>query len=57
MQGIASNASAGIYMIQEFKVYETVDKTQLNTLLKQAEELIKKMDSILSQRIHPNPVL
>ena len=42
MQGIASNASAGIYMIQEFKVYETVDKTQLNTLLKQAEELIKK---------------
>lgn len=29
-------------MIQEFKVYETVDKTQLNTLLKQAEELIKK---------------
>ncbi len=48
----------GIYMIQEFKVYETVDKTQLNTLLKQAEELIKKkMDSILSQRIHPNPVL
>ena len=35
MQGIASNAS--IYMIQEFMVYETVDKTALTELLEEAD--------------------
>ena len=34
MQGIQSNAS--IYMIQEFMVYETVDKAALNALLEEA---------------------
>ena len=37
MQGIASNAS--VYMIQEFLVYETVDKTGLSALLEEAAEL------------------
>ena len=46
-----------IYMIQEFKAYETVDKTQLNTLLKLAEELIKKMDSIFESTDSSDPVL
>jgi hypothetical protein len=35
MQGIQSNAS--VYMIQEFMVYETVDKTELAALLAEAE--------------------
>lgn len=37
MQGIASNAS--VYMIQEFMVYETVDKTALAALLEEARDL------------------
>ena len=37
MQGIQSNAS--IYMIQEFMVYEIVDKAQLTALLAEAESL------------------
>ena len=37
MQGIASNAS--VYMIQEFMVYETVDKTALAALLEEAQDL------------------
>ena len=32
-QGIASNASSGVYMIQEFMVYEYVDKTALDEAL------------------------
>ena len=39
MQGIASNAS--VYMIQEMMVYETVDKTALETVLDQAEILVE----------------
>ncbi len=39
MQGIASNASC--YMIQEFMVYEAVDKTELEELLVQAEAMVE----------------
>ena len=38
MQGISSNAS--IYMIQEFMVYEQVDKNELDGLLTQAEAVV-----------------
>lgn len=42
MQGIASNASC--YMIQEFKVYEQVDKTELTALLADAEEVVAEKE-------------
>lgn len=42
MQGIASNASC--YMIQEFKVYEQVDKTELTALLAEAEEIVAEKE-------------
>ncbi len=38
MQGIASNAS--IYMIQEFMVYEQVDKAELEALLAEAHSIV-----------------
>ena len=39
MQGIASNSVSG-YMIQEFLVYETADKTSLGQLLDEAEKIV-----------------
>ena len=39
MQGIASNSVPG-YMIQEFLVYETADKTSLGQLLDEAEKIV-----------------
>ena len=39
MQGVARNGANG-YSIQEFEVYEAVDKTQLRTAVVEAEELL-----------------
>lgn len=45
MKGIQSNAGSGsIYMIQEFMVYEMVDKEALSALLESAEKLIDQDD-------------
>lgn len=42
MQGIASNAGGGAsYMIQEFMVYESVDKSGMDTLIQRAEEIME----------------
>ena len=56
MQGIASNAS--VYMIQEFMVYETVDKTALAALLDEAEGTLSQNDEalIFSQAMAENPL-
>jgi len=56
MQGIASNAS--VYMIQEFMVYETVDKTALTELLAQAGEVLCPWTDavIFAQAMKENPL-
>ena len=57
MQGIQSNAS--VYMIQEFLVYETVDKTALAALLEDAAELTSeaaKQAVIFAQAMMDNPL-
>ena len=53
MQGIASNAS--IYMIQEFMVYEHVDKTELAALLAEAGELTNEAVTF-AQAMLDNPL-
>ena len=56
MQGIASNASA--YMIQEFLVYESVDKTALSALLEEAQGILAPDDQalIFAQAMKDNPL-
>ena len=56
MQGIASNAS--VYMIQEFMVYETVDKTALTALLEEADGTLSRDDEalIFAQAMAENPL-
>ena len=57
MQGIASNAS--VYMIQEFLVYETVDKVALTALLEEAQDLTSadaKQAVIFAQAMLENPL-
>ena len=57
MQGIASNAA--VYMIQEFMVYETVDKSELATLLEDAKELTSetaKQAILVGQAMLENPL-
>ena len=56
MQGIASNAS--IYMIQEFMVYESVDKAALTALLAEAGEILSADDPavILAGAMLENPL-
>ena len=57
MQGIQSNAS--IYMIQEFMVYETVDKAALNALLEEAaghtDAAVRKA-AVFAQAMLENPL-
>ena len=56
MQGIASNAS--VYMIQEFMVYESVDKAALTALLAEAGEILSADDPavILARAMLENPL-
>ena len=56
MQGIASNAS--VYMIQEFMVYENVDKAALTALLAEAGEILSADDPavILARAMLENPL-
>ncbi|MBQ2920780.1 MAG: discoidin domain-containing protein [Oscillospiraceae bacterium] len=56
MQGIASNAS--VYMIQEFMVYESVDKAALTALLAEAGEILSAADPavILAGAMLENPL-
>ena len=58
MQGIQSNAS--IYMIQEFMVYETVDKAALNALLEEAaghtDAAVRKA-AVFARAMAENPLL
>ena len=57
MQGIASNAS--VYMIQEFMVYETVNKDELADLLEDAADLTSetaKQALVFGQAMLENPL-
>ena len=62
MQGGSSN-HGGVYKMQEFQIYEAVDKSELNTLLKEAEKIVaglrfEETDSavIFARAISENPL-